>query len=83
MALVNMSCYLLMGSCALHCLRCFGFGSATLLVSPVPFMGFGALQCLGCFSAATLRLFYAVDCLSTRLESLFQEMPHTGQRILQ
>ena len=56
MAFVDMSCYLLssfplMGICALHCLRCFGFGSATLLVSPVPFMGV-CLQCLGCLSAA-------------------------------
>ena len=45
MAFVDKSCYLLssfplMGICALHCLRCFGFGSATLLVSPVPFMVF-------------------------------------------
>ena len=83
MAFVDMSCYLLssfplMGICALHCLRCFGFGSATLLVSPVPFMGV-CLQCLGCLSAAGLHLIYAVDCLGTRLESLFQEMPHRAK----
>ena len=38
------------------------------------------LQCLGCLSAAGLHLIYAVDCLGTRLESLFQEMPHRGKK---
>ena len=44
-----------------------------------PFMGFGALQCLGCFSAATLHRIYAVDCLSTRLESLFPDNATQGK----
>ena len=68
-----------MGSCALHCRRCFGFGSATLLESLVPFMGFCALHCLGRFSAATLHLSYAVDCLSIRLGRFTSELPHRAK----
>ena len=40
---------------------------------------FCVLQRLGCFSAARLQLIYAVDCLSTRLESPFPEHATQGK----